>query len=269
MAACGGGNGGTAATTTAAGTTAGNTTAAETQTVPMEGKKLTVGFDAGFPPMGFTDDKNKDKYIGFDLDLAKAVADYLKAELVLKPIDWKAKDTELEAGNIDCIWNGFTKNEDRLDKYAWTDAYMLNEQVVVVMKDSGYEKFDDLAGKKAGLQETSTAEAALDKAAELKASLADVVKSDDNTICLTNLESGVVDAVVMDSVVANYMIAKSGKDYKVIGSPLSPEEYAVGFALTNAELRNTVEAAMKALVADGTFKDISVQWFGKDVIVLK
>ena len=72
----------------------------------LDKKQLVLGFDASFPPMGFTDENGG--YVGFDIDVAKEVATRLGVELVLQPIDWSAKDLELNGGNIDCIWNGMT-----------------------------------------------------------------------------------------------------------------------------------------------------------------
>ena len=70
---------------------------------------FTVGFDAEYPPYGYMDDETGD-YTGFDLELAEAVCEIYGWELVKTPINWDAKDTELNSGAIDCIWNGFTMN---------------------------------------------------------------------------------------------------------------------------------------------------------------
>ena len=107
-------------------------------------EQFVVGFDQEFPPMGFVDEDGS--YVGFDLDLAKEVADRLDMEYVAQPIAWDSKDQELESGNVDCIWNGFTMN-NREDDYTWTDAYMNNDQIVLVDPDSGITTLADLAGK--------------------------------------------------------------------------------------------------------------------------
>ena len=138
LAGCGGSTGGTttAADTTAAApadTTAGassedttaadNTSAEAAEATESAGGTLIVGFDQDFPPMGFIGDDGE--FTGFDLELAQEVAKRLGLEYKPQPIAWDAKDMELEAGNIDCIWNGFTMT-GREDDYAWTDAYMAN-----------------------------------------------------------------------------------------------------------------------------------------------
>ena len=71
-------------------------------------KTFTVGFDAEFPPYGFLGESGE--YKGFDLDLAKEVCQRNGWTFVPKPIDWAAKDAELNSGTIDCIWNGRTSS---------------------------------------------------------------------------------------------------------------------------------------------------------------
>ena len=109
-----------------------------------EGDKFIVGFDASFPPYGY---KNEDgEYVGFDLDLAQEVCKRNGWEYQARPIDWDAKDMELNSGTIDCIWNGFTIT-GREDEYTWSDPYVDNSQVVVVKADSDIQELDDLADK--------------------------------------------------------------------------------------------------------------------------
>ena len=119
---------------------------------------FTVGFDAEFPPYGYQNEQGE--YVGFDLDLAAEVCKRQGWELVKKPIDWNAKDQELDTGSIDCIWNGFTI-QGREDLYTWTVPYVDNSQVIVVKSDSGIKSAADLAGKNLVVQSDSSAQAAL------------------------------------------------------------------------------------------------------------
>jgi polar amino acid transport system substrate-binding protein len=96
---------------------------------PIHESTFTVGFDAEFPPYGYMDDNGE--YTGFDLELAEEVCKRNGWELVKQPIDWDAKDAELNSGTIDCIWNGFTIN-GREDHYTFIDPYVDNKQVVIV-----------------------------------------------------------------------------------------------------------------------------------------
>ena len=118
-------------------------------------KKFAVGFDAEYPPYGYMD-SDTGEYTGFDLELAQAVCDMEGWELVKTPIEWASKDAELNNGNIDCIWNGFTIN-GKEDKYEWSDPYVNNQQVVVVAKNSGITKLADLKDKYVAAQSASAA----------------------------------------------------------------------------------------------------------------
>ena len=120
-------------------------------------KTFTVGFDANFKPYGYFENG---QYKGFDLDLAREVARRNNWKLILKPIDWNAKDSELNSGMIDCIWNGFTIN-GRENSYTWSDPYVVNEQVVLVLKDSSVSSLSDLAGGKVVVQTDTPVQKAL------------------------------------------------------------------------------------------------------------
>ena len=277
MAAAGCGNGSTGSTT-AADTTAADT-AADTEAAEEESSEETdgqeaeaaadgtfvVGFDADLPPMGFKAEDGS--YTGFDLDLAKEVANRLGLEFVAQPILWDAKDMELDNGTIDCVWNGFTIT-GREDQYTWTDPYMGNAQVFVVMADSGISSLEDLAGKVVEVQVDSAAETALNEMTDLKASLGSVETTPNYNQAIMDLEMGAVDAVGMDSVVANYLLTQRGTDAVILDDALSSEEYAVGFKLGNTELRDQVQAALEEMAADGTMAEISEEWFGSDITTI-
>lgn len=228
---------------------------------------FTVGFDKDFPPMGFVGDDGE--FTGFDLDLAAEVAKRLGKKIKYQPIAWDAKDMELTSGNIDCIWNGFsTKNRE--DKYTWTKPYMKNDQVFVVRSDSDINSFEDLAGKTVEVQMDSSAEAVLKENTELSGTFGKLQTVADFNTGFMDLEMGGVDALAMNSVVANYQITKrGGEGFKVLDKPVSSEEYAVGFKLGNTMLRDEVQTALEEMKADGTLKSISEKWFGKDVTTLE
>ena len=122
--------------------------------------KFILGLDASFPPMGYVNDANE--IVGYDIDLAKEVAKRMGVEFVAQPIDWDAKEMELKTGKIDCIWNGFTMTEERKAALSFTDAYLNNEQVVVVRNDSGIKNLSDMKGKLVGVQSGSSAQEAVD-----------------------------------------------------------------------------------------------------------
>jgi polar amino acid transport system substrate-binding protein len=227
---------------------------------------FVMGLDDSFPPMGFRDEANE--IVGYDIDLAAEVAARLGVELVSQPIDWAAKEQELNTGNIDCIWNGFTMTAEREEMLNFTLPYLDNAQVVIVRGGEGINSLADLAGKNIGLQAGSSAADALDSAADFKASLNQVVEFKDNLTAFMDLEIGGVDGVVVDIVVGSYSIRTSGKNFIVLDEALSTEKYGIGFRKNDSALRNKVQETLEAMAADGTVAAIATKWFGQDISVI-
>lgn len=230
--------------------------------------KLTVGFDASFPPYGYIDENGA--YVGFDLDLAEEVCTRNGWELVKQPIDWNSKDMELNSGTIDCIWNGFTIN-GREEEYSWTEPYVDNSQVFVVAADSGINDKAGLAGKIIAVQAASSALDAINDEdnAELKATFGQVMEFPEYNTAFMNLEGGAVDAIAMDIGVAKYQLENRGDKFIMLEEELSTEQYGVGFKLGNTELRDTVMDTLKEMAADGKFAEIAEKWDLTDSVCLK
>ena len=233
-----------------------------------DSKTLTVGFDAEYPPFGYMDESGE--YVGFDLDVAQKVCDNLGWELVKKPINWDSKDMELNSGNIDCIWNGFTIN-GREDDYTWSDPYLNNEQVMVVTSDSGIETLADLAGKNVVVQAASAALDALNSEdnKELTDSFASLTENPDYNTAFMNIDSGAADAVAVDIGVAKYQLAQreEGK-YKILDEPIQSEQNGIGFAKGNEELRDTVWAEVMKLYDEGEIDKLAEQYGVADMLCL-
>ncbi|MCD7746552.1 MAG: amino acid ABC transporter substrate-binding protein [Lachnospiraceae bacterium] len=228
---------------------------------------FTVGFDAEYPPYGYMDDDGE--YTGFDLELAQAVCDLLGWELVKTPIDWDAKDMELESGAIDCIWSGFTIN-GREDDYAWSYPYVDNSQVIVVSEESGITSLDDLAGKIVGVQAASAALELLSDGgdqADLAATFGTLQEFADYNTAFVELQAGSIDAVAMDIGVAQYQI-KEKEGYLILDEELNSEQYGIGFRTDDEELRDTVNEALLELVADGTVDELAEKYELGDMVCL-
>ncbi len=259
--ACGNGGAATATTTTESAAETKEETAAETKAGVDKKATFTVGFDADFPPYGYLGEDGE--YIGFDLDLAEEVSKRNGWELVKTPILWEAKDTELNSGAIDCIWNGFTMN-GREDAYTWTPAYIDNTQVFVVLSDSDIETSADLAGKNVEVQTDSSALAALtdEENTEIKAltdSFASLTEISDYETALMDLETGVCDAVAMDEGVARTKMTQN-ENLKILDDIIATEQYGIGFKLGNTQLRDVVWATLLEMKADGTVDAIAKEY---------
>lgn len=234
----------------------------------MAADTFTVGFDAEYPPFGYMD-KNGE-YTGFDLELAQAVCDLEGWDLVKQPINWDSKDLELNSGNIDCIWNGFTMN-GREEQYEFSKPYVDNSQVIVVGKDSGITTLEDLAGKTVGVQAAS---AALDVLSDEEAqkALADTFGTlqefGDYNQAFTELQAGSLDALAMDIGVANYQIKNRGEGFVILEEELNSEQYAVGFKVGNTEMVDIINKDLDILTENGTVAELAEKYEISDMICL-
>ena len=231
-----------------------------------DSKRFTVGFDADFKPYGYVENN---QYTGFDIDLAREVAKRNNWKIVLKAINWDAKDMELNTGSIDCIWNGFTIN-GREDAYTWSSPYVDNSQVVMVRAASPIRTLADLAGKVVAVQTDTPVMKALQengKRAELGRSFKKLVISPNYNNAVMELEAGSVNAVALDIGVANEKV-KTG-NFRILDEVVITEKYGIGFRKGNTALRDQVEKTLKEMVADGTAKKISEKYFdGRDCLII-
>lgn len=230
--------------------------------------KLILGLDATFEPMGYTNEN--DEIVGFDIDVAEEVCARMGVELVKQPIDWDTKEQDLAVGRIDCIWNGMSVNPSRAEQMNLSDPYMKNAMVFVVPASSEVASMGDLTGKNIAVQNGSSAQEILE-ASELCTSETpvNVTAMATNVEALQQLELGLVDAVFLDSVVANYQITSAGKDYKVLPDGLEEEEYAIGFRKEDQALRDEVQRILCEMKADGKLGEISTKWFGSDITTVE
>ncbi len=227
---------------------------------------IIIGLDDELPPMGFRDENNE--IVGFDIDLAKAVGEKLGVTVEFQPIDWAAKEIELESGKIDALWNGLTITDERKETMDITDPYLQNRQIIVVKTDSDIQSKADLEGKVVGLQDGSSAVDAVN--ADELASAMELTTYDTNILALSDLDIGRVDAVVADETFVGYYMSQNENDFRVIeDGDFGEEFYGIAVKKGNTELLNAIQAALDELDADGTAAEISNTWFGEDIYVHK
>lgn len=223
---------------------------------------VVMGLDDTFAPMGFRD--ANDQIVGFDVDLAKEVFQRIGLEVRFQPIDWTMKEAELNNGNIDLIWNGYTITEERKEKVAFTEPYLENRQIVVTLADSPINTKADLAGKKVAIQNESSAVDAVNTEPELVASFDQgaPILFDTNNECFMDLEAKRADAVVADEVLARYYIKQRGAEkYKVLEEYFTEEEYGVGVRKEDTKLLAEINKALDKMREDGTYDEIYQKWF--------
>ena len=231
-------------------------------------KSITVGFDNTFVPMGF-EEKNGN-YAGFDIELAKYVSKKLGITVHFQPIDWDMKETELQNGTIDAIWNGYSATDERRVKVAFTIPYMQNTQVLVVKKTSNIHSVEDMTGKVLGAQNGSSGMLDFEEHPEVlknrvKGEDADQYQSVNEAII--DLKNDRIDALLIDRVYADYYLTTEGiaDEYDTIPSGFESESFAVGVRPADKKLLEALNKAFKELYQEGIFQQISQKWFGEDV----
>jgi polar amino acid transport system substrate-binding protein len=228
-----------------------------------ETEELIMGLDDTFAPMGFRDEDGN--LVGFDVDLADEVSKRIGVTIKFQPIDWSMKETELNAGNIDLIWNGYTITPERQEKVAFTKPYLENSQIIVTLADSDINTKADLTGKNVTVQAESSALDAINSEPEVAASFASLVEFSTNNEAFSDLESGRSDALVVDEVNARYYMKQVGEEkYKVLEEDFGDEEYGIGLRKEDTELLKKINDAMDEMKKDGTYDAIYAKWFAEN-----
>ncbi|MDZ5252220.1 amino acid ABC transporter substrate-binding protein [Clostridium sp. LIBA-8841] len=235
----------------------------------LENKKdentVIVGIDDTFVPMGFRDEKGS--IVGFDVDLAKEAFKRMNLNVTFQPIDWSMKETELNNGNIDVIWNGYTMTPERAEKVAFTKPYLKNRQVIVTLSDSNIKTLNDLKGKTVTTQDGSSSFDVLFERSDLTKTFKgkEPVLFDSFNDCFMDLEAGRSDAVVCDEILAQYYISKKDQNkFYVLSEDLGEESYSIGLR-KDSNLVYSLNKTLEEMKKDGTTANISKKWFGKDL----
>lgn len=235
------------------------------QPASVENQTLIMGLDDTFAPMGFRNEKGE--IVGFDIDLAKEVGKRLNMDIQFQPIDWSMKETELNAGNIDLIWNGYTITKERKEKVNFSEPYLANAQIIITLADSTIETIADLSGKVVATQaESSSLDAARAQEGFID-SLKDgsLIEYATFTEVFNDLESGRSDAIIADEVLARYhMKNKGGEKYKVLVENLGPEEFGIGMRKDDTELLKNINNTLNEMRNDGTYDEIYAKWFAEN-----
>ncbi|NLW23254.1 MAG: amino acid ABC transporter substrate-binding protein [Tissierellia bacterium] len=225
---------------------------------------IIMGLDDTFAPMGFRD--NDGNLVGFDIDLAREVFKRIGFEVKFQPIDWSMKETELNSGNIDLIWNGYSITEERMKKVNFTEPYLKNRQIIITLADSDINSKADLKDKKVAVQNGSSTLDAIYKEPDIVETFqgGEPVLFDTNHEALMDLEAGRVDAVVSDEVLARYYISqKNPDDYKILDEDFGEEEYGIGVRKSDKELLDLLNSTLDEMRKDGSYEAIYEKWFGE------
>jgi len=221
---------------------------------------MVIGYTL-YPPMNYKDEGGE--LIGFDTEFAKLVCAELGVEPVFQLINWETKETELNAKNLDAIWNGFTVDEDRKQHFAFSTSYITNKQIVVIKKSNAdkYKDLASLAGASCAAEKDSAGEKAIKSTPTIKSNT--YVGSEKQTDVLMEVKSGTCEFGVVDYIMVKTMFTEGG-DYSdlmyVESIELPPEEYAIGFRLGCTETVAKVNAAIEKLAKDGKLSELAAKY---------
>ncbi|MGX6428175.1 amino acid ABC transporter substrate-binding protein [Levilactobacillus yonginensis] len=241
---------------------------ADTWSTIKKNKKVVIGLDDSFVPMGFR--QKSGKLVGYDIDLARAVFKLYGVKADFQSIDWNMNVTELHNGTIDLIWNGFSITPQREKQVAFSDTYLNNDQVLVTLKKDNITSYAGMQGKVLGAQTGSSGANDIDTYPKL---LKDRIKNheavtyDSFTNAFIDLNVGRIKGLLIDSTYANYYIKHQAhpEDYRVTVGSFPKEKFAVGTRKGDVTMRRKINAGLKQLAANGQLKKINEKWFGSNV----
>ena len=213
-----------------------------------EKEKLTMATNAEFPPYEYVEG---DKIVGIDAEIAALIADKLGMELEIVDVAFDSIIPGVQSGKYDMGMAGLTVNEERLEKVNFSTSYATGIQAVIVKEGSDIKSIDDLAGKKIGVQTSTTGDiyATGDYGEDA------ITRYDNGAVAVQALLADKVDCVIIDNEPAkSYVAANDG--LKVLDTEYTVEDYAICFAKEDTELKDKVDGVLKELIADGSVKAV-------------
>lgn len=222
---------------------------------------LKMGVEDTYPPYEFKNEANET--IGFDIDLANAIAEKLGMELEIVSTSFDGIFTGLNAGNYDVIISAVSMTPGRMETMLFSEPYLSNGQVIVTKKDGiNITKHEELTGLNVGVQLGTTADTAAEKYA--KENNFEVIKYDEIIQTFTAMKAGHVDAIAVDYAVAIDYVAKDPESYQLSNVMLTNEPIAVVIKQGNEALQEKINQALKEIRAEGKLKELSMEWLGDD-----
>jgi len=229
-------------------------------------KKVVIGLDDAFAPMGFRNDKGE--LVGFDIDMAKEAAARANIEIEFKPIDWSSKEAELKSKHIDILWNGLTITEKRKEQILFSDPYIQDKQILVVRADSPIKTKEDLAGKLVGTQMSSTAQMMIERE-PISKEFKELKLYNDYVNAFMDLQLNRIEAVVVNGNNARYTLKDKMDQYRIIDVGFPVDFSGVGFRKEDTALRDRFNQILADMKKDGTADKIAIKWYGSAEVLTK
>ena len=222
---------------------------------------IIVGLEGDWAPWSYVDEN--DELTGYDVEVAKAIADKLGVEIQIVPGEWDGLFAGMDAGRYDMVVNGVEVTEERADKYDFSTPYAYIRTALIVKGDNDSIKtFEDLKGKKTA---NSIASTYMNLAESYGATCYGVSTLDET---LTMVLQGRVDAT-LNAIVSftDYMAQHPDSDLKVVATTEEASNVAIPMRKGDetASLREAVNKAIDELREDGTLSELSTRFFGEDI----
>lgn len=233
-------------------------------------KELIVGVDPSIPPLSFY--SSSGEIIGYDADIAKAIADKLGITLRLESVSTSDRISELENRAIDYIASGFINNEKNAEHFSLSTPYLRDALIVVVSQsfdgETPFQQFSDLRNRRIGMiSDQEIIDIAMNSPLYINNGRRPYLYSRLEKL-LTALEYGQLDAVVMNLLTYYSKTTIEKKPYRAIGDPLIIAPYSYAFRKEDKELTETVNMFLTDMARDGTLRELSQKWFGADVSIV-
>lgn len=224
--------------------------------------KLVVGSETAYAPFEMVDEKTGD-YIGFDMDIIRAIGEAMDVEVEVKSMEFTALIPALQNGQIDCAISAMSITEERAEVVDFTDSYFDAGLIIAVAADTeGIETMEDLKGKSLAAQiGTIGADACVALKDEDPAT---VVKTYDHVgEAFMELQKGGADAVVNDLPVTSYYIMTEASDkVKMVGEVFQADDhYGMPVQKGDTETITLLNEGLAKIKADGTYDEIYQKWF--------
>lgn len=222
---------------------------------------MIVGLEGDWAPWSYVDEN--DELTGYDVEVAKAIADKLGVEIQIVPGEWDGLFAGMDAGRYDMVVNGVEVTEERADKYDFSTPYAYIRTALIVKGDNDSIKtFEDLKGKKTA---NSIASTYMNLAESYGATCYGVSTLDET---LTMVLQGRVDAT-LNAIVSftDYMAQHPDSNLKVVATTEEASNVAIPMRKGDetASLREAVNKAIDELREDGTLSELSTRFFGEDI----
>ncbi len=229
----------------------------------MKAGTLAIGVEIGYPP--FEDFANDGVTpIGYDIDFAKALGEKLGVEVVFINTAWDGIFQGIGV-NYDAVISAVTITEERKASMDFSDPYIDNYQAVVVRTDSDLEVdgFLDLDGLALAVQKETTSDILISDYISTGSLNCTLAQNEKIITCFTQLDNNEIDAVVVDSTVADGQVGKYPDKYKIVYLDKSEaEQFGVAVTKGNTALVEAINEAIAELKEEGFFKESIAYWFG-------